>query len=414
MSFSKRFDSSSVCYTKPIDSLKHWNDHFFWVDAFACSASYPWHTDKNVSRDPLPKSTEFNVDRYAFLVAHPAPFQKFLFLAVFFTYLFVYVDMDLFALIQVADPTKVKVVVRERADGEAKLLDSTVGRVVPLLPVASAHAESELEASVDKLFDEGGSTEQEDSADGGGHDAEIELVTAVEDTAAGNVIVERPKHPRKKRPAVTDASGRESGDPADSITGINLHTIGPIEKFVISSDSSHHSSTNAYGAEVDSIIRTRTEYCLSERKRLEFECEKQADLLKARDVEIKNRKAHLLVKEAEATKAPYLFVQVSAIEAAEKVRADVLDDLKQRNVTLGGERDSLNEKITELQSSVSTKDFELKDFNVTVSSLRSQNDGLVHALEATCSGLRDQVSRYERLKEQIKESQDIQMNILND
>ncbi|GKF39720.1 hypothetical protein Tco_0119781 [Tanacetum coccineum] len=61
----------------------------------------------------------------------------------------------------------VKIVERERVEGEARLLDSTVGRVVPLLLVASARAESELEASVEKLFDEGGSTEQGDSAAGG-------------------------------------------------------------------------------------------------------------------------------------------------------------------------------------------------------------------------------------------------------
>ncbi|GKG12127.1 hypothetical protein Tco_0346364, partial [Tanacetum coccineum] len=68
MSFGKRSDNSSVCYTKPLDSLKHENDHFFWVDAFACPDSFPWHTDKNVFRDPLPKSIEFNVDDYAALL----------------------------------------------------------------------------------------------------------------------------------------------------------------------------------------------------------------------------------------------------------------------------------------------------------------------------------------------------------
>ncbi|GKG51679.1 hypothetical protein Tco_0544317, partial [Tanacetum coccineum] len=46
---------------------------------------------------------------------------------------------------------------------------------VPLLPVAPARVESELEASVDKLFDEGGSAKQGDSAAGGGHDAEVDL-----------------------------------------------------------------------------------------------------------------------------------------------------------------------------------------------------------------------------------------------
>ncbi|GJX29810.1 hypothetical protein Tco_0237889, partial [Tanacetum coccineum] len=393
--------------------------------------------------------------------------------------------MDLFAFIHVVDPTKVKVAERERAEGEARLLDSTIGCVVLLLPVSPTHAESELEASVDKLFDEGGSTEQGDSAAGGGHDAEIELVTIAEDVAA--VTAKRPRRQRKKRPAVTDASGyshppkklrgdhgtssraatggkslsvlkellassilnveagveamatltssvsatpnRESGARTDSITGLNLRTIGPSERFVISSDSSYHSSTNASGAEGDSIIRSaivppvmaeavvtsysvnapsvlvpkmstkitspvhafmfhdsdsteavkvdvagpsysvkqdlsmgsrelnaetfhqvfvpqwnvlndsllddsdvsqeffnvgtarqaclnaevkmRTEYCLSEKKRLESECEIQADLLKARDIEIENLKAQLLLKEAEAVEAVRLRVQFS-------------------------------------------------------------------------------------------------------
>ncbi|GJT01392.1 gypsy type transposase [Tanacetum coccineum] len=560
MSFSKRSDSDVVCYTKPLDSLKHWNDHFFWVDSFACPASFPWHTDKNDSREPFPKSTEFNANNYVVLVAHPAPFWKFpepfLYLVGMSSYYtldedtypsFLHDDrteMDLSAFIHVVDPTKVKVAERERAEGEARLLDSTVGCVVPLLPVSPARAESELEASVDKLFDESGSTEQRDSAAGGGHDGEIKIVTVTEDVAA--ITSKRPRRQRKKRPAVTDASGsshppkklrgdhgtssgaatggkslsvlkellassilnRESGALTDSITGLNLRTIGPFERFVISSDSSYHSSTNASGAEGDSIIRSaivppvmaevvvtsysvnapsvpvpktstkitypvhasmfhdfdtteavkvdvagpsysvkqdlsmgsrelnaktfhqvfvpqwnvlndsllddsdvsreffnvgttrqaclnaevrmRTEYCLSKRKRLESECKSQADLLKARDIEIENLKAQLLLKEA---------------EAAEK------------NVVLENERDSFNGKITELQSLISAKDLELKEVNVVVSSFKSQNDGLVdqvHALETTCSSLCDQVSGYERLKEQIEEFQDAQMNIVND
>ncbi|GKD76091.1 hypothetical protein Tco_1334373, partial [Tanacetum coccineum] len=87
--------------------------------------------------------------------------------------------MDLLAFIQVADPTKVKVGERERAEGEAKLLDSTVGRVVPLLPVAPARADSELEASMDRLFDEGGSADQEGFAAGGDQEVETEVVTGV-------------------------------------------------------------------------------------------------------------------------------------------------------------------------------------------------------------------------------------------
>ncbi|GKB11286.1 hypothetical protein Tco_0845209 [Tanacetum coccineum] len=402
-----------------------------------------------------------------------------------------------------------------------------------------------MEASVDRLLDEGGSVDQWDSVTGGGQETETKIVTGVRIVSGENVVTEKPKHLRKKRQAVTDASGsshppkklrgttellvgpllavnllsatleHESGAPADSITGLNLRTIGASERFVISSDSSHHSSTKAFGAEADSVIRSavvplvmtevvitshavnapsipvpksdtkipspvhasmfhdsdstkmvkayttgpsyfaiqdlsmgsrelnsetlhqvfvpqwnvlndsllddydvsrefvdhlappalisqirkmdyhhlftefnvgtarqaclnaevrmRTEYCLSERKRLESECEKQADLLK-----------------------------VAAAEATEKMHVDEIDALKQRNVVLKSKKESLDGKVAELQSSVSTKDLELKDLNVVVSSLRSQKDSLV-----------DQVSGYEQLKEQIKEFEYAQMNIVN-
>ncbi|GKD89176.1 hypothetical protein Tco_1364683, partial [Tanacetum coccineum] len=78
--------------------------------------------------------------------------------------------MDLLSFIQTADPTKVRVGERQCAEDEPKLLDTTVGRVVPLLPITPARAESELDASVDGLFDEGGNgnlVEQGDSASGG-------------------------------------------------------------------------------------------------------------------------------------------------------------------------------------------------------------------------------------------------------
>ncbi|GKC80982.1 hypothetical protein Tco_1136699 [Tanacetum coccineum] len=294
------------------------------VDSFACSASFLWHTDKNVSRDRFQKPTEFNADDYAVLVAHPAPFWKF---PEPFLYLVgmsrnYTLDEDTYLIFlhgdgTVADPTKVKVGERERVEEEAKLLDFAIGRVVLLLPVTPTLVESELEASVDRLFDEGGSADQGDSAGGGGQDAETELVTRVKIIDAENVIAERLRSPRKKRQAVTDASGsshplkklrgdhrsfsraatggkssfvlkellassilnvesdveavatlplvtsfvsvtpeRERGAPTDSITGLNLRTIGPSERFVISSDSSHHSNTNAAEAGIDSFIRS--------------------------------------------------------------------------------------------------------------------------------------------------------------
>ncbi|GJY50591.1 hypothetical protein Tco_0441438 [Tanacetum coccineum] len=67
MSFSKRQGNDTICYTKPLDSLKSWNDHFFWVDEFACPASFPWNTSKTVSNDPFPKPSQYNAEHYATL-----------------------------------------------------------------------------------------------------------------------------------------------------------------------------------------------------------------------------------------------------------------------------------------------------------------------------------------------------------
>ncbi|GKA67421.1 hypothetical protein Tco_0767338, partial [Tanacetum coccineum] len=188
--------------------------------------------------------------------------------------------MDLLAFIRTADPTKVKVGERQRAEDEPKLLDSTIGRIVLLLPIAPGRFEGKLEASVDKLFDEGGSTKQGDFAAGGDDAAETGVVRIIDDEI---VAAKKPKRPRKKRQAVADASGsfhppkklredhetssgaaigvsampeREGDIPADSVTWANLRTIGPTERFFIPSDSSHYSSTNAPEAEVDSIIRS--------------------------------------------------------------------------------------------------------------------------------------------------------------
>nr|GEZ47991.1 hypothetical protein [Tanacetum cinerariifolium] len=249
-----------------------------------------------------------------------------------------------------------------------------------------------------------------DSAVGGGHDADIELVTAGEDVA----VV---------------AAKRAIGDSILNVeVGVEAMTTLPLVTYSVSTtpgredDSSHHSSTHASGAEVDSIIRfvvlppvmteavvtshaasdpsipcqrwfreidyhhlftefnvgtarqaclnaevrILTEYCLSERSRLESEyCLSERSRL-----------------ESECKK------QVSAAEATDKMYADEIDALNQRT------------------------DLELKDLNIGVSFLKSQNDGLVD--QTTCSSLHDQVLGYERLKEQIEEFQDAQMNIVND
>nr|GEZ45932.1 transposase (putative), gypsy type [Tanacetum cinerariifolium] len=216
--------------------------------------------------------------------------------------------MDLLAFIRTAAPTKVRVAERQRAEDEPRVLESTVGRVVSLLPIAPARASSELKASVEKLFNEG--------ASGDGQDADVQPV-AVTNINVEDLAPLQPRRQRKRKTAVAD-TGRpshlpkklredfralggvptagksmdavqslffgamleaeargepiptlpfvtssvsatpkhEDRSPADSVPGPNLRTIGAPQRFVISPDSSHHSGANITEAEVDSIIRS--------------------------------------------------------------------------------------------------------------------------------------------------------------
>ncbi|GJT01801.1 hypothetical protein Tco_0822970 [Tanacetum coccineum] len=116
-------------------------------------------------------------------------------------------EMDLLSYIQTADPTKVRIGERQRAEDEPKLLDTTVGRVVPLLPVAPGRASSELEASADKLFDEGGSgshAEQGDSVSCG-HGVGVPQVSETTEIVAEDAAPVQPRRQRKRKTVVSDA-----------------------------------------------------------------------------------------------------------------------------------------------------------------------------------------------------------------
>nr|GEZ79487.1 hypothetical protein [Tanacetum cinerariifolium] len=343
-------------------------------------------------------------------------------------------EMGLFTFIQVVDPTKMKVKERERAEGEARLLDSTVG----------------------------GNADQVDSVAGGGQEAEVGIAMGVRIVAEENVTAERLRRLRKKRQAITNADGSSHppkklrGDyRASSEVGIygkspsalrellassllnikvgvaavpTLHMVtssvsatpehksgallilllGPMSDFVpplmtevvvtsydvdilpilemgvkVTSPVQFNMGT-ARQACLNAEVKMRTEYCLSKRKRLESECEKQGELLKVRDAEIESLKARLLLKETKPAKAVHLHARVSASKVTEKKHASEIDALKQKNEALKNKKGSLDEKVVELQYFVSTKDLELKELNAIVSSLRSQKDGLVsqvHELE---------------------------------
>nr|GEU80350.1 hypothetical protein [Tanacetum cinerariifolium] len=162
----------------------------------------------------------------------------------------------------------VRVAERQGAKDEPRVLESTVGRVVPLLPIAPARAFSELKASVDRLFDEVASGDgqdadklREDFGALGGVSTAGNSLAAVQSLFSGAMLeAEARGEPVPTLPFVTSSVSatpeREDRSPADSVPGPNLRTIGAPQRFVISLDSSHHSGANIAEAEVDSIIRS--------------------------------------------------------------------------------------------------------------------------------------------------------------
>ncbi|GJT79806.1 hypothetical protein Tco_1054148 [Tanacetum coccineum] len=98
----------------------------------------------------------------------------------------------------------------EQNKDETRLLDTTIGRTILLLPVAPDRAESKLEATVERLFDEGGSgnqTEQGDST-GGEKDAHIQPVIKTADNVVEDVASVRPRR-QGKRKSVTPRQRRK-------------------------------------------------------------------------------------------------------------------------------------------------------------------------------------------------------------
>ncbi|GKD70215.1 hypothetical protein Tco_1324305, partial [Tanacetum coccineum] len=152
MSFIKRSDAAPVCHSKLLDSVKNWNDHFFWVD----STAFPLFVSlksKISSKDPPPKLSQYDTEVCDFLRTHTAPFQKFPepFLCwvgisryytldenCYPTFWDGEEEMDLFAFIRHSDPIKVRLGERNLAEREVKLLKMTEGRTVSLDPPVTA------------------------------------------------------------------------------------------------------------------------------------------------------------------------------------------------------------------------------------------------------------------------------------
>nr|GEY60625.1 transposase (putative), gypsy type [Tanacetum cinerariifolium] len=75
MSFSKRpRKNTPQCYTKPLDSLKNWNNRFFWVDERVFPTVVDWRT--NASKDEMLVNGTYSVEAVRALDTHRTPIQK--------------------------------------------------------------------------------------------------------------------------------------------------------------------------------------------------------------------------------------------------------------------------------------------------------------------------------------------------
>nr|GFC01526.1 hypothetical protein [Tanacetum cinerariifolium] len=75
MSFSKRPGKNTPqCYSKPLDSLKNWNNLFFWVDECVFPPAVEWRT--SASKDGMPTSGTYSVEAVRVLDTHRTPIQK--------------------------------------------------------------------------------------------------------------------------------------------------------------------------------------------------------------------------------------------------------------------------------------------------------------------------------------------------
>nr|GEY33622.1 hypothetical protein [Tanacetum cinerariifolium] len=385
---------------------------FFWIDAFACTALYPWHTSKSVSREVNPKSSEFSPKHYATLVAYPASFHK----------------NGFAVLIRTADPTKVRIGERQRDEDEPKLLKTTVGRVVPLLPVAPDRSSGKLEASVNKLFDEGGSDVAPAQLN-----RQKKRKTKVADAG-------EPSHPANK---LRDDYGAPGGPPVgeklvgSSLFGVDSPSAGgshPIPggfsdcigsdfliggiRTVIDPDSNLqkvyvpqwnvtngsclddgdvcHETVDEFapskffasvcGMEHEQLftefnvgaarqmslsveVRMRTEYNIRERRRLNSIVEEKDALLKSKDEEIESLKAQFVLKEAEAAEAIRLRAEASNFQAVEQSLQSEMAALKEDNNLPEIEKSGLDVIVADLAASVKVRDQEVADLDVVVTLL---------------------------------------------
>ncbi|GKD54975.1 hypothetical protein Tco_1288362 [Tanacetum coccineum] len=148
------------------------------------------------------------------------------------------------------------------------------------------------------------------------------------------------------------------------------------------------------------------EYNVKEIRRLKSIVKKHDELLKARDGEIEDLRAQLLLKETEAAKITHLRAQTSNLEVVENSLRDEVNALKECNIILEKEQNALDVKVTDLEALVVGKERDLTDLNAQLTS--------VHELEMSSARLQEKITVYDNCMEQLEKFQDDRMKIVNE
>ncbi|GKA43455.1 hypothetical protein Tco_0736179, partial [Tanacetum coccineum] len=274
------------------------------VDASIFPLVVPWHGNKSLKKDHSPLPTEYNPDVCDYLATNPAPFKKFPepFLCLIGISRHYTLDescyptfwenedeeMDLFAFIRHANPTKVKVGEREIQDREVPFLELTQDRVVPLAGVYERGDANVQDAGNDDAKEEAIVADQPkkirkkrkttDGASGlglppkklrsdhvatgdAGDNVAGKSLAALQglldiSTLAVKVGVTAAATVPFVTSSMTPTPEHEDGEGGDSVTGPIVRTRPAPKRFVVLKDSSHYSSTNAVDNEVTSVVRS--------------------------------------------------------------------------------------------------------------------------------------------------------------
>ncbi|GJT92689.1 hypothetical protein Tco_1081534 [Tanacetum coccineum] len=157
---------------------------------------------------------------------------------------------------------------------------------------------------------------------------------------------------------------------------------------------------------LSSEVRMRVEYNILEKMKWRSLAEEKDCLLGARDKEIEELKSQLLKAKEESVEVAQLRAQVSGLEATKGSLLGEVASAKEYNGLLEQECGSLKLKVTSLESTIAEKDRELSDLGASSSSLKSQNQSLVHELETSSTDLREKLEMYEGSLKQLEEFQD--------